>query len=202
MNWAVKLGVIAVVLVAITILLYAAVSDSIFFNVHQLTSDDVVHDEGNGYALPFFKNGKAIEVAALPYDISKTGSDSATITFQISHKIDYKMDSLNLRFKMLQPPSALVLENTENYSPPPLIYIPVDDNSSIVFDFSDPEGTEGSVFRTFNLNFSLNLLEIDPLFTDQLILDINFAMHEESIFRILQYTGQIAVQLDISSNTQ
>ena len=195
MSLTVKLGVIITLVVAVTILIYTAVSDNVFFITQQLKHDDTVYDEGDRYTLHFFKDGKAINVAELSYAINKTSSNLATITFQISYKINYNMDSLSLRFKMLKPPSSLLLENTENYSPPPLINVPAHDNSSVIFNFLDLEGSEGSVFETFYTTFSLDLSEIDPTFTDKLILDISFSMHEQSIFKILKYTNQIAVQL-------
>ena len=199
MNWTVKLGVIAAVIVAIAILLYAAVSDNIFFIKQPLTHDNVVYDTENGYTLKFYKDGKAIELANLTYDITNGNDDLANITFQLSYKINHKIDSLNLTFKMLQPPQALMLENLEGYSPPPLIRTPTDDNSSVIFCFSDLEGSKGSLFETIYLDFSLNLSQIDPLSVDQLILDISLSMHEESIFKILRYKAGVSVQLDIPS---
>jgi len=200
MSLTVKLGVVITLIVAGTIFIYTAVSDNVFFITQQLKHDDIVYDEGDRYTLHFFKDGKAINVAELSYAINKTSSSLATITFQISYKINYKMDSLSLRFKMLKPTSSLVLENTENYSPPPSINIPTYDNSSVIFNFLDLEGSEGSVFETFYTTFSLDLSEIDPTFTDKLILDISFSMHEQSIFKILKYTDQVAVQLFIPYN--
>jgi len=202
MSLTVKLGVIITLIVAGTILIYTAVSDNVFFITQQLKHDDIVYDEGDRYTLHFYKDGKAVEVAEISYNINKTSSNLATITFQISHKINYKMDSLSLRFKMLKPPSALMLENIENYSPPPLISTPTDDNTCVMFNFSDLKGSEGSLFETFYLSFLLDLSEMDPMFTDKLILDTSFSMHEQSIFKILKYTDQIAVQLFIPYNVQ
>jgi hypothetical protein len=202
MSLTLKLGVIITLIVAVTILIYTAVSDNVFFFTQQLKHDDVVYDEGDRYSLHFYKDGKEVEVAEISYAINKTSSNLATITFQISHKINYEMDSLSLKFKMIKPPSALVLENIENYSPTPLISTPTDDNTCVIFNFSDPKGSEGSLFETFYLDFLLDLSEIDPMFTDKLILDTSFSMHEQSIFKILKYTDQIAVQLIIPYDVQ
>lgn len=199
MSQRVKLGIIAVVFVTIAVLSYAAVSDNIFFIEQKLARDDSVFIENDHYALHFYKDGNAVELASISYNIYQDSGNTASITFQLLHKIDYKVDSLNLRFKMLQPPSALTLEDPGGYSPPPLIYIPTDDNSSVIFNFTDPEGTKGSLYGTINLDFSLNLSQIDPLFTDKLILDIAFSMHEESILKIVEHTAKVAVQLDIAS---
>ncbi len=202
MSVTIKLGVIITALAAAIILIYAAASDNVFFITQQLTHDDIVYDEGDKYTLYFFKDGKELEVAEISYAINKTSSNSATITFQISHKINYKMDSLALGFEMLKPPSALVIENIDNYSPPPLINTPIDDDSSVVFNFSDPKGSEGSLFETFYLSFLLDISDMDPMFTDKLIMVINFSMHEQSIFKILKYTNQVSVQLYIPYNVQ
>ncbi|MCK5577679.1 MAG: hypothetical protein KAI14_05115 [Dehalococcoidales bacterium] len=204
MSQRVKLGIIAVVLITIAVLSYVAVADNMFFVEQQLARNDSVLIEDERYNLHFFKDGNAdhenaIEVANISYNIYRDNGNTASITFQLSHKIAYKVDSLSLRFKMLQPPSALTLEDPEGYSSPPLIYTPADDDTSVIFNFSDPEGTMGSLYGTINLDFSLNLQEIDPLFTDKLILDIAFSMHEGSIFKIVEQTARVAVQLDIAS---
>jgi hypothetical protein len=196
-----KLGVIVAALVVVIVLVYAAVSDNMFFVTQKLNRDDVVYQEGDRYALYFYKDGKKLEVVEISYAINKSGNNLAAITFQISNKIDYKLDSLALRFEMLQLPSALVLENMDSYSPPPLINIP-DDSSSIEFSFSGPEVSQGSLFETLYLDFSLDMSGLDPFFSDKLILVIGFSLHEQSIFKILRYTDQVSVQLYIPFNTQ
>ena len=52
MNRAVKLGVVAFVLIAVTVLLYTAASGSMFFVIQRLTPDTVVYIEKDGYGGP------------------------------------------------------------------------------------------------------------------------------------------------------
>ena len=201
MKRATKLGVITAALVAVIVLVYAAVSSNIFFVTQKLNRDDVVYQEGDRYALYFYKDGKKLEVVQISYAVNKSGDNLANINFQISSKIDYRLDLLNLRFEMLQTPSALALENMDSYSLPPLINTP-SGSSSIEFSFSDPKGSPGSLFETLYLDFSLDMSALDPVFSDKLILVIGFSLHEQSIFKILRYSNQVSVQLYIPFDTQ
>ncbi len=196
MNRAVKLGVIAFVLVAVTILLYTAASDSIFFVEQKLTPDNVVYDMENGYEFYFYKDGTAVKVATIFHNVEQGGGNLAPIIFQILPKDNYRVDSLHLEFKMLQPPSALLLENPEGGPSIPFSYTRTNYDSSVVLDFPDL-GSQGS--ETITLNLWLDLLEIDPITPDKLILDITFSIHEESIFKIVRYNANAAIQLDVPS---
>jgi hypothetical protein len=204
MSQRVKLGIIAVVLLIVAVLSYVAVADNIFFIEQRLARNASVLIENEQFVLHFFKDGtpdheNAVEVANISYNIYRGDGNTASITFQLLHKIDYEVDSLRLRFSMLQQPSALTLEDPGGYSSPPLVYTPADDNSSVIFLFTDPESSSGSLYGTINLDFSLNLGEIDPLIADKVILDIAFSLHEGSIFKIVEQTVKVAVQLDLSS---
>jgi hypothetical protein len=196
MSRAVKLGAIAFVLVAITILLYIAASDSIFFVEQNLTPDNVVYDVEDGYEFHFYKDGTAVKAATIFHNVEQGDGNLAPIIFQILPKDKYEVDSLHLEFKMLQPPSALIFENTEGDSSLPFIYTRTDYDSSVVFDFPDL-GSQGS--ETITLNLWLDLLEIDPVTPDKLILDITFSMHEESILKIVRYNANGAIQLEVPS---
>lgn len=191
-----KTGAIAFVLVAITILLYIAASDKIFFVEQKLTPDDVVYDVNNGYEFYFYKDGATVKVVTIFHNIEQGSGNLARIIFRILPKDNFEVDSLRLEFQMLQPPSALILENPEGDSSLPFIYTRTDYDSSAVFYFPDlgPEGSE-----TVTINFWLDLLEIDPSTPDKLWLDITFSMHEESILKIVRYNAQGALQLDIPS---
>ncbi len=195
----IKTGAIAFVLVAITILLYIAASDKIFFVEQKLTPDDVVYDVKNGYEFYFYKDGTTVKAATIFHNIEQGGGNLARIIFRILPKDNFEVDSLRLEFKMLQPPSALILENPEGDSSLPFIYTRTDYDSSAVLYFPDlgPEGSE-----TVTINFWLDLLEIDPSTPDKLMLDITFSMHEESILKIVRYNAQEAIQLDIPSIAQ
>jgi len=196
MSWTVKLGVIAAVLVVLTILLYTAVSDNIFFVEQKLTPADVVYDVKNGYEFYFYKDGTTVKVATIFHNIEQGSENLAPIIFQLLPKDKYKVDSLHLELKMLQPSSALILENPEGGPSIPFIYTRTNYDSSVVLDFPDL-GSQGS--GTITLHLWLDLLEIDPTVPDQLILDIAFSMHEESILKIVRYNANAAIQLDISS---
>jgi len=196
MSRAVKLGAIAFVLITITVLLYTAVSDNIFFVKQKLTPDDAVYNVGNGYEFYFYKDGTAVKIATIFHNIDQSDGNLAHIIFQVLPKDNFKVDSLHLEFKMLQPPSALIFENLEGEPSPAFVYTRTDYDSSVVLDFPDLDSQDS---ETVTLNFWLDLTEIDPVTVDKLVLDITFSMHEESIFKIVGYNANIAIQLDVPS---
>ncbi len=196
MNRAVKLGAITLALIAITVLLYTAASGSIFFVDQQLTPDTVVYTERDGYVFPFYKDGTAVKVATVFHSVEPGDGNLAPILFQVIPRDGYRVDSLHLELRLLQPPSALLLENPEGDLSPPYDYTRTDLDSSVVLDFPvlDSRASE-----TITLNFWLDLSAIDPSTPEQLLLDIAFAMHEESILKIVRYNASITIQLEVPS---
>ena len=189
-----KLCLVMLVLIASTILLYAAASDNIFFTTLKLTPDNVVYDVEDGYELYFYKDGMTVEVATIFHDIKQSSENLADIIFNILPKEKFKVDSLRLEFKMLQPASALMLDNPESSQSLPFIYTRTDYDSSVALDFPD---LASKTSETITINCWLNLLEIDPITKDNLILDISFSVHEESVLKIVKYGAHSAIELDI-----
>ena len=189
-----KPGAIAFALVAVTILLYIAASDSIFFVEQRLTPDDIVYDVEDGYEFYFYKDGTAVKVATIFHNVEQGDGNLAPILFQILPRDKYEVDSLHLEFKMLQPPSALIFENADGDLSLPFIYTRTDYDSSVVLDFPDL-GSYSS--ETITLKFWLDLPGIDPVTPDKLILDITFSMHEQSILKIVRYNANGAIQLEV-----
>ena len=201
MNRAVKLGAIAFVLIAVTVLLYTAASGSIFFVGQQLTPDTVVYTEKDGYAFPFYKDGnasneKAVKVATIFHSVETGDGDLAPILFQVIPRDGYQVDSLHLELRLLQPPSALLLENPEGDSSPPYDYTRTDLDSSVVLDFPD---LDSRASETISLDFWLDMTAIDPATPEQLLLDIAFTIHEGSILKIVRYSGSVTICLEIPS---
>jgi hypothetical protein len=196
MSRAVKLGAIAFVLIAVTILLYIAASDNIFFVEQNLNADKVVYDVKDGYEFHFYKDGTAVKVATIFHNVEQGDGDIAPIILKVLPRDKYKVDSLQLEFKMLEPPSALMFGNPEGDLSLPFSYTRTDYDSSVVFDFPDL-GSQGA--ETITLNFWLDLLEIDPATPDKLILDITYSIHEKSILKIVRYSAHGAIQLKVPS---
>ncbi len=196
MDRAIKLGIAAFVVAALAVLSYAAVSDDMFFIVQQLKPEDYVHDEVNGYSLPFYKDGGKVEAARMSYNTDKSGDNQAVITFQLSHRFHFIVDSMQIEFKMLPQPSALKLENPAGLPPLPAYTTTVDD-SSVTFHFPNL-GSQGS--RTLNLYFWLDLSQITSD-AAPVTLELAFSMHEESVFKIVKQEARVAVNLDIQSVT-
>ena len=196
MNRAVKLGAIAFVLIAVTVLLYTAASGSIFFVDQQLTPDTVVYTEKDGYVFPFYKDGTAVKVASVFHSVEPGDGNLAPILFQVIPRDGYQVDSLHLELRPLQPSSALLLENPEGDSSPPYDYTRTDHDSSVVLDFP---ALESRASETVSLNFWLDLSAIDPATPEQLLLDIALTMHEDSILKIISYNASVTIQLEIPS---
>ena len=193
MNRAVKLGVVAFVLIAVTVLLYTAASGSIFFVNQKLAPDTVVYAEKDGYAFPFYKDGtasdeKAVKMATVFHSLGTVEDNLAPILFQVIPRDGYQIDSLHLELRLLQPPSALLLED------PGFDYTRTDYDTVIILDFPylDSRASE-----TVNLNFWLDLSAVAPTTPEQLLLDIAFSMHEDSILKIVKYNTSVTIQLEV-----
>ena len=196
MSRAVKLGAVALVLIAIAVLLFAAASDKIFFVNQQLTPDTVVYTEEDGYAFLFYKDGVAVKMATVLHSVGPADGNLVPILFQVIPRDKYQVDSLHLEFSTLQPASALVLEDPEGGPPPAYKYTRTDSDSTVILEFPDLGSQDPA---TITLNFWLDMSVLDPATPDKLILDITFSLHEESILKIVRYNAKIAIQVAIPS---
>jgi hypothetical protein len=191
------------VLIALAILSFFAVSDNIFFTTMKLKPDNVVIDlKGEGYELSFYMCGNAdsenkVKIATVFHDVEKSGENMAHIILKIIPEDHLKVDTLNLEFMMLQPTSALTLENPEDGQSIPYVYTRTGNNSSVKFDFPNLDaGTSESI----TIDFWLDLLEIDT--TEDKLLVTSFSIYEESVFKIVKYHANSAIEVDISFITQ
>ena len=195
MSRAVKLGAIALVLIAVTVILYIAASGSIFFVDQELTPDTVVYEEEDGYAFYFYKDGsagdeKAVKMATIFHSMGTGDGNLASVLFQIIPREGYEIDSLYLELDMLQPASALLLEE------PGFGYERNDGDSTVVLDFPELDSQPS---ETVTLNFWLDLAAIEPTTPEQLLLDIDLTMHEDSILKIVRYNASVTIQLEVPS---
>lgn len=198
MNRVVKLSIIKLFLVAIAVLLYAAASGDVFFVNQKLTPDDSVYIEEDGFAFHFYKDGTAVKVATAFHSVGAGDGNLAPVLFQMIPRDDYRVDSLRLAIRLLQPTSALLLENPETDSSLPYDYTRTDYDSEVILDFS---GLDSQPSETINLDLWLDMAVIDPATPEQLLLDISFTIHEDSILKIVKYSGTITIQLEILSIT-
>ena len=106
----------------------------------------------------------------------------------------FRVDQLHLEFQMLQPASALILENPETGQSPSFVYTHTNYDSYIALDFNDLETNNSD---QISLDFWVDLVKIDPVVEDNMILSISFSMFEESVFKIIKYDAVIAVNLYI-----
>jgi len=198
MSRSVKLSLIAIVLIALAILSFFAASDTIFFTTMELRPDNSVTDlHGEGYELSFYMYGNAdserqVKIATLFHKVEKSGENLAHIVLKIIPEDCLKVDTLNLEFMMLQPTSALTLENPEDGQSIPYSYTRTDNNSSVKFDFPN---LDTKTSETITIDFWLDLLEIDT--TEDKPLVTSFSIYEESVFNIVKYYANSAIEVDI-----
>ena len=182
-------------------LLFFAASDNFFFYTLNMTHDSAVEERDDGYELYFYTYGTEevpnqnfFIVATLFYSINQAGENMAHITFQMSPIERFKVYSMNLDVKGFRPASALILENPESGQPPPFVYTRTDNDSSVTLDFP---GLNLDYGEPFTIDFWLDLRGIELVTEDNVILDFSFSMHDESVFKIVKYVGNLAIETDI-----
>jgi hypothetical protein len=188
-----KLGSIALIVVAVAALLFIAASDRIYFLKTDLRSDDSVTHVESGYELYFHKDRTDLVVATAFHNVAPRQGNLTPIIFIMSPHDGYQIDSLRLEFEMFQPTSALKFDNPETGSSIPYDYTRTDYASWVVLDIPDL-GAQGS--ENVSLIFWMDTPEIDPDFLEDLTLGIRFDMHEESLLKIATYSTDVAVNLD------
>ena len=118
------------------------------------------------------------------------------MTIQLWHQENTELDSISLKFNMLQPASALLLAPPEGYPWPPFEYQRTPDGSGVVVNVPDfgPLGT-GTVTFEFLLRPSIL---IKPLPVGQLRLDISFSMHREGLLKLTKQEAKTTIYLELS----
>ena len=199
MNRSLIRGFIALVVVIVATLSYIAISDSIFFYTVDLKANSYVHKLDEGYDLYFYAYGDAdsersFKIATVFHDIKQSDGDMAHVIVRLSSIDKFRIDSLRLEVKMLNPASALILENPQNGQGLPYDYQRTDYDISVVLDFPnlDSESSE-----SIDIDFWLDLALIEPGLKDNMTLDITFSMHQESIFKIARHNAHSAFELNI-----
>jgi hypothetical protein len=200
MSRLVKLSLIVVVLIALAILLFFAVSENFFLYTVNMTYDNTVLEGNGGYELYFYTYGNkdtenSFHVATLFYDIEQDSRSFAHVTFRISPVKRFQVYSMNLDVKEFQPASALILENPANGQTLPFVYTRTDNVSSVTIDIPDTDLEYG---KPITIDFWLDLRDIELNTERQLILATSFSVHDESVFKIVKYVSNVAVELDIS----
>ena len=199
MNRLVKLSLITIVLIALAILSFFAASDNFFFYTLNMTHDEAIGELNGVYELHFYTYGNKgatnfFTVATLFYYINQTSENMAHVTFLISPIERFKVYSMNLDVKGFEPASALILENPESGQSPPFIYTRTDNVSSVSLGFP---GLNLNYGEPFTIDFWLDLQDIELAAEDNLILGTSFSVHEESVFKIVKYVVNVAIELDI-----
>ena len=201
MRKSIKIGLIILVLVALFILIYTAISENFFFCTLNTTVDNAFTESGHGYELYFFMYGNSdseensfFKVATLFYEIEQDNDDIAHITFRLSPVDRFKVDSMNLNIYGIQPTSALILENPESGQNIPFFYERSDNISHIAIDFPD---LKLGYTEPITIDFWLDLKSLHPTAEDDLTLGASFTVYDKSIFKIVKYVSNFAFQIEI-----
>jgi hypothetical protein len=197
-------GFLVLVLIISSIFIYIAASNDIFFTTMRLIPDDAVLDlEGEGYELPFYMYGKAdsernVKIATVFHDVKKSGEYLAHIIIKIIPEHNLKVDSLHLDFTSFEPTSAFILENPVSGESDLYNYERLDYDKSIILDFPKLNA-ETSEIITVNAWLDLSIMQ--AVAGDRL-LNISFSVYEESIFKIVKYEVNSAINLAIPFTVQ
>jgi len=177
------------------VLIFAAASDRIFFANQQLTPDTVVYTERDGFAFPFYKDSSnAVTVATVFHRVDQKQDGKLPVLFEVIPRRRYLLDTMHLELSPVIPPAAMLLENTGGGAPFPYEHRRTDTGSSVILDF--PELDE-YVPATISFTFWLDTAALDPTTPEKLTLDILFTTHEDSVFKLIKYSGKIAIQIAI-----
>jgi hypothetical protein len=170
----------------------------------RLSSDDTVIDlNGEGFELSLYMYGNAaserkVKLATIFHDVQKSVGNLAHIVIKIIPEYGLNVDSLHLEFIPLQPASAFILENPDSGQSIPYIFKRVDQDSSVVLDFSKLNTGASEIIT---INSWLDLSQINTITEDRLLI-ITFSMYEESIFKIVKYEANSAINLAIPFTAQ
>lgn len=203
MSKSLKISLITMALIAPAILSFFAASDNTFFTTMEIKPDSSVTDlKGGAYELSFYMYGNAdserqVKIATLFYKVERSGENFDHIILEIIPEDYLKVDTLNLEFMMFQPTSALTLENPEDGQSIPYSYTRTDNNSSVKFDFQNLDTKTSEAITT---DFWIDLLNVDS--TEDKVLAISFSLYEGSVFKIVKYYANSAIDLDIPVITQ
>lgn len=199
MSKSVKLSLIAIALVALSMLAFFAYSDNVFFATMKIKPDNSVTDlKGEGYELSFYMHGNAesdhqVKIATLFHNVEKSGENLAHIILRIIPEENLIIDTLNLEFMMLQPTSALTIENPDSGQSTSYVYTRTDNDSSVEFDFPDL-GTKAS--ESITIDFWVDLLEINTTSENNLLVT-SFSAYEESVFKMVKFYANTAIEVNI-----
>lgn len=204
MKRSIKIGLIILVLIVSATIIFTATSDRIFITTMLITPDNTVKDlKGEGYELSFYMYGnedseRKVKIGTTFHDVQKSGENLVHIIIKIIPEYGLKVDSLHLELNSLQPVSAFMLENPESGQSDPYIYQRIDKNSSVVLNYPKLN-TETSEIIT--INSWLDLSRMSAITEDRLLV-ISFSMHEESIFKMVNYEANSAINLAIPFTAQ
>jgi hypothetical protein len=170
----------------------------------RLTPDNIVKDlQGEGFELSHYMYGngdseRKVKIATIFHDVQKSGENLAHIIVEIIPEYDLKVDSLHLEFIPFQPASAFILENPDNGQSNSYIHKRINRDSSVVLDFPkiDAEASE-----IITINSWIDLSKMNTINEDRFLI-ISFSMYEESIFKIVKYEANSAINLVIPFTAQ
>ena len=191
-----KWKLISVVVVAylLMVLLFTALSDSIFYFTQQMKADSTVYLNEDRYEYYFHihNDDKSIIV---DFDIEKISDDLAHITVNIHPKDNHKITSLVMSFDNIVPSEAFLYDDPSgNYENP--------FNREIGF------GENNVVIKYPNMNTQIDQVieleywvDITKLASEDEKFSMSFTMymHENSLLKIWRYYATSAVNLDINS---
>jgi hypothetical protein len=178
------------------VLLFTALSDSVFYFTQQMKADSTVYLNQDRYEYYFHihSDDKSIIV---DFDIERISSDLAHITVNIHPKDNHKITSLVMSFDNIIPSEAFLYDDPSgNYVNPYNREVGYGE-SNIVIKYPDLNTQTNEVIKLEYWVDTTKLASVDEKFS----MSFSMYMHESSLLKIWRYYATSGVQLDINSQT-
>ena len=196
MNRSAKLGLLAPVLIALAVLLYAAVSSGIFFTSLYLVVNVEADSSGSQSFYMYINSHDSepdVKVATLTMSVERSGEDMAHVTLEITPQANYELDGFHYEIKSLASPPSLITDGSSS-----LNYSRTDGEMSVTLDFPDQGSGKGEAVA---FEFWLDLSQTEPAAGGGLLM-ASLRLHEGSVFKIVSLKAYTTMVLSVPYSSQ
>ena len=178
--------------------MYVAASEHIFFSTARVLYEGTAEDEEELSFYAYWSSYDSeykLELATLFLYMYTADDNLVHVTLRIDPQEDYRLNSLTLEIGMILPVSAVILGDPQSEQPPDFDYVRTDRNGYVDLDFSAMDFKPG---EAVNVDFWLDLSEVEPNIRQGTNLNVSFSLHESSVFKVLKYEADTLIDLALS----
>jgi len=177
--------------IVLAVLAAAAFSDQIFFTTLALDQGEPVERQEGGTELPFYLYKDAwqkyqAQVATLYFKVESSGANLVKVTFELTPKKRYQLDSLNIEVYINKAYSAIIMQDPQTGQHSGHDYLISGDDNRLVLNIASFDTAVG---EKAVVNFWLDLSKIDAGNEGGPLL-FSFSIHENSIFKIARHVAE------------